>query len=141
MNKARAIKLHCLDCAGGSAHEVTLCEITDCPLWEHRLGCSTKSQVYQKRFNKALAAHPERAREQTDDGVDVPNLPLKHALQALPGTNAPRVGVDDGGNAEAAPRLPFTSYPGQLQAKPVPGVKVPCASEPSHTGEKQRIGK
>lgn len=79
MTKGRAIKKNCLDCAGGSALEVTLCEILDCPLWEHRLGCSTKSRIYQKRFNRALTAHAERAQELAGIGADVADLPSKHA--------------------------------------------------------------
>jgi hypothetical protein len=93
MTKARAIKMHCLDCAGDSPLEATLCEITDCPLWEHRLGCSPKSQIYQKRVKRALASHPERAKELSRAGVDMALLSSEHAKQGLPGENDARVGV------------------------------------------------
>lgn len=34
----KAIKVHCLDCCGGSREEVKLCEIKDCSLWIYRFG-------------------------------------------------------------------------------------------------------
>jgi hypothetical protein len=33
-----AIRRHCLSCCGGSAHEVSLCPSTSCPLWTYRFG-------------------------------------------------------------------------------------------------------
>lgn len=35
-SKALAIKAMCYDCAGGSKTEVTLCQVTKCPLYNHR---------------------------------------------------------------------------------------------------------
>jgi hypothetical protein len=52
MTRAQAIKKHCLDCAGESPKEATLCEITDCPLWPYRLGNSLESKAYKKRVGK-----------------------------------------------------------------------------------------
>jgi hypothetical protein len=49
MTKGRAIKLYCLECAGDSANETTLCQIKDCPLWEHRLGGGMRTAGYQNR--------------------------------------------------------------------------------------------
>ena len=34
----RAVRLKCLDCMGGSAHDVRLCPIPDCPLYPWRMG-------------------------------------------------------------------------------------------------------
>ena len=34
----KAIRDKCIDCSGGSKHEVKLCVCTDCPLWPFRLG-------------------------------------------------------------------------------------------------------
>ena len=34
----RAIRAKCLDCCCGSAQEVKLCPITDCPLYPYRMG-------------------------------------------------------------------------------------------------------
>ncbi len=33
-----SIRAKCVDCAGGSRAEVKSCELTDCPLWDYRLG-------------------------------------------------------------------------------------------------------
>lgn len=38
LTPARAIKLHCLDCSGGSPGERRTCQIKSCPLWPFRLG-------------------------------------------------------------------------------------------------------
>jgi len=34
----KAIRLKCLDCCCGSAHEVKLCVATQCPLYPYRFG-------------------------------------------------------------------------------------------------------
>jgi hypothetical protein len=34
----KAIRAKCLDCSGGSSHEVKLCACQDCPLYPFRLG-------------------------------------------------------------------------------------------------------
>ena len=34
----KAIRYKCIDCSGGSTHEVKLCVCADCPLWPFRLG-------------------------------------------------------------------------------------------------------
>lgn len=33
-----AIRAKCLDCSGGSRHEVHNCKLRDCPLWPYRKG-------------------------------------------------------------------------------------------------------
>jgi len=38
LTPAKAIKLHCLDCSGGSQGDRRNCHITTCPLWPFRLG-------------------------------------------------------------------------------------------------------
>jgi len=38
MSPLKAIRLHCLDCCVGSAHEVSLCAAYKCPSWPFRLG-------------------------------------------------------------------------------------------------------
>jgi hypothetical protein len=63
MNKTQAIKKHCLECAGDSAKEVTLCHIIDCPLWEFRTGNTPRSNVYKKRLEKAKKRWPDDYRE------------------------------------------------------------------------------
>ena len=34
----KAIRAKCIDCCGGSARDVALCEISDCPLFPYRFG-------------------------------------------------------------------------------------------------------
>jgi len=38
MTPIKAIRLHCLECSGGSSNEVKLCVIPDCRLYPFRLG-------------------------------------------------------------------------------------------------------
>lgn len=40
MNRSplKAIRLHCIDCSGGSQQEVRLCVMPDCPLYPFRFG-------------------------------------------------------------------------------------------------------
>ncbi len=48
----RAIRHNCLDCSGGSAHEVALCELSDsCALWPYRFGMrpGTNRSVLKRR--------------------------------------------------------------------------------------------
>jgi hypothetical protein len=40
----KAIRLHCLDCSGGSTKEVRLCVISDCPLYPYRFGRNPKKK-------------------------------------------------------------------------------------------------
>ena len=63
MNKARAIKLNCLDCSGDSPKEVTLCHIVECPLWPFRFGYSTKDKRYKKRMESAKRNYPKEYQE------------------------------------------------------------------------------
>jgi hypothetical protein len=34
----KAIRYKCIDCCAGSKHEVVMCDIKECSLWEYRLG-------------------------------------------------------------------------------------------------------
>ena len=38
ITRAKAIRLKCLDCCCGSAHEVRACVCRDCTLWRFRFG-------------------------------------------------------------------------------------------------------
>lgn len=40
-NPVKAIRAHCIDCSGGSSNEVSLCPMTECPLYPFRLGKNT----------------------------------------------------------------------------------------------------
>jgi hypothetical protein len=54
--KGKAIRNKCLECCGGSAKEVTLCPIEECPLWEHRFGYNVDTRKGRERIEKACAA-------------------------------------------------------------------------------------
>jgi len=90
--------VHCLACGGGSALEATFCGITDCALWEHRLGCLPKSRVYQERVARALKSHPAVVEELCRAGVDMAFFSFEHAKKGLPGANDPRARVEAGDN-------------------------------------------
>jgi len=53
----KAIKLKCLDCCGGSAQEVKLCEVAECPLWIYRFG---KNPNPKRRGNPGLIAFNQK---------------------------------------------------------------------------------
>lgn len=38
LTRSKAIRQKCLDCCCGQAHEVKKCTLTNCPLWNYRLG-------------------------------------------------------------------------------------------------------
>lgn len=48
----KAIRLKCLDCCCGSANEVKLCPIKDCPLYTYRLGHDPKRKGKGGFFTK-----------------------------------------------------------------------------------------
>ena len=62
-SKLKCIRDYCLDCAGGSAKEVTLCHVFDCPLWEYRTGTHISSQAYKRRMERAFSRYPEEFAE------------------------------------------------------------------------------
>lgn len=35
-SRLAGIRLHCIECMGGAAHDAIRCESTGCPLWRHR---------------------------------------------------------------------------------------------------------
>lgn len=35
-SRTAAVHLNCLECVGGSAHEVAKCHLTECPMWNFR---------------------------------------------------------------------------------------------------------
>ena len=54
MTRGQAIKAKCLDCAGGSTLEVTLCQVLDCPQWVYRMGQTPDSNTHIDRVRRAL---------------------------------------------------------------------------------------
>jgi len=78
MNKSDAIRKKCLECAGGSPKEVTLCHIVDCPLWPYRFGYSMNDKRFCKRMTSAKRRYPEQYHEMIlslyEDVKDKPSL-------------------------------------------------------------------
>ena len=74
MSRSKAIRQKCLECSGGSPKEVTLCQITDCPLWPFRIGSPINGKRYAKRMEAAARNHPDeyqelmKSLERPDDG-------------------------------------------------------------------------
>ena len=60
----KAIRANCIDCCGGSAAEVKLCECLDCPLHSFRFGKNphTKRTMTDEQ-KQAAAARLAKARE------------------------------------------------------------------------------
>ncbi len=54
ISPVKAIRAKCLDCCGGSAHEVKLCPRPDCSLYPFRLG--KKPNLQGKRTSAQLEA-------------------------------------------------------------------------------------
>ncbi len=52
-SRPRAIREHCTECAGGNPQEVTLCGLTDCPLWGFRFGGKPLGKSFIKRMEDA----------------------------------------------------------------------------------------
>ena len=61
-NPIKAIRAFCVECCGGSAHEVSLCTATECQLYEFRFG---KNPYRSKRemSEEQRAAASERLRQ------------------------------------------------------------------------------
>jgi len=51
-NRAKAIRLKCLDCCAYQSKEVRLCTSYDCPLWRYRTGKEERDELYyQSKLN------------------------------------------------------------------------------------------
>jgi hypothetical protein len=70
VTRAKAIKVHCFDCAGESNKEVTLCVVFDCPLWQFRTGQSLNSAVYKSRMMTAKTNYAEDLAEMDASGIE-----------------------------------------------------------------------
>lgn len=59
----KAIRAKCIDCSGGSAHEVSLCTATGCPLYAYRFGTNPhrSPRVLSEGHRAALAEGRARA--------------------------------------------------------------------------------
>lgn len=66
ITRGKAIRLKCLDCCCGQAHEVRLCSIRKCPLWNYRLGYEVDSEdkrVAQRKGSKNAFQDIEKEEE------------------------------------------------------------------------------
>lgn len=70
MTKQKAIYLKCLDCSGGSAKDVTLCTLFECPLWEYRCGFHVTSGRYAKRIEAAFSKLTPDIQELRREGLE-----------------------------------------------------------------------
>ena len=61
--RAKAIREYCLECSGGTTPEVTLCSLTDCPLWGYRFGSSPAATSFKVRMDTARSSKPEEFEE------------------------------------------------------------------------------
>jgi hypothetical protein len=59
LDRSRAIWKYCMDCAGESSKEVTLCNLVDCPLWPWRFGCKMGSPVFMARMERQRGVTPD----------------------------------------------------------------------------------
>jgi len=70
MSRTRAVKAHCLDCAGETANEVVLCQVFDCPIWEWRFGSHYLTPGNLKRTRGVLARLDDAVHELKLLGID-----------------------------------------------------------------------
>jgi len=80
----KRMKMKCLDCAGGSSKEVTLCHLFSCPLWSVRFGCTQKSKEYQTRMKGAEKYHKKDIEELKEMGIDFKDFYKEHPISILP---------------------------------------------------------
>ncbi|WP_417798921.1 hypothetical protein [Terasakiella pusilla] len=57
----KAIRQNCIECSGGSKHEVKLCTVEHCPLYPFRLG--RNPFMTRKLSEEQRAANAERLRQ------------------------------------------------------------------------------
>ncbi len=71
MTRARAIATHCKECSGGSPKEVTLCHLSDCPLWVYRCGDHIRTKAYKERMGNALKAYAKDIKTLVEMGIHI----------------------------------------------------------------------
>ena len=49
INRAKAIRMKCLDCCAYQPSEVRLCTSLDCPLWRYRMGKEERDSLYCRK--------------------------------------------------------------------------------------------
>ena len=63
LTRSKAIRAKCLDCAGGTSKEATLCHVFNCPLWQYRFANSLKSSEFTQRMDGAKKRFPKEFAE------------------------------------------------------------------------------
>jgi len=81
---SKRITMKCFGCAG-TAKEVTLCHLFDCPLWANRFGYSMKSKRYAERMKKAEKYYENDIKEFAYLGVKMTDFYKEHPVSAFPG--------------------------------------------------------
>ncbi len=83
MSPLKALRARCIDCCGGSPHEVRLCVAVTCPSWPFRMGANPfrTKRVLSDEERARNAAQLRRARQ-----IDVPEREV-----ALGGTQTPEI--------------------------------------------------
>lgn len=69
-----AVRKHCLECAGETTTDVTLCPCTACPLWGFRMGDILHNEKARKRFEECAERDPkafEEAFKDIDEPVEI----------------------------------------------------------------------
>jgi hypothetical protein len=67
MSPLKALRLRCLDCCNGSAHQVRTCASTDCPSWPFRLGKNPYRQVTEAQREKGRRLTDTRLKDNVSD--------------------------------------------------------------------------
>ena len=65
LSPLKAVRQKCLECSGGSSHEVLTCILTDCPLWPFRFGRRPKTVLRKRPERLDSAAVLAAARRRT----------------------------------------------------------------------------
>lgn len=71
----QAIKAYCLDCSGGSAHEVRLCPAKRCPLFPFRTGRSPNrakrelTEEQREKLRETFARNRARSNDRSGDDL------------------------------------------------------------------------
>lgn len=80
----KRIAMKCLDCAGGTSKEVTLCHLFSCPLWAVRFGYPQKSNQYQKRMKAAEKHYNKDVKGLKEIGINYDDFYKEHSISIIP---------------------------------------------------------
>lgn len=74
MTPMKAIRAKCLDCSCGSAQEVRLCPVKDCPLYPYRFGKNPKRAGIGGKINSAQAKTPRLTEQNKGETLAIDEL-------------------------------------------------------------------